>query len=80
MKFNLIKSISSDINTPAIELYADKRIVVFDCKSIIDYSENMIVLDLGEINLRITGTNLQADSFTFGQTDITGKIRSLEFM
>ncbi len=79
MKLNLINKINSDINTPAIELYGDKRVVVFDCKSIIDYSENVITLDLGENVLTITGVSLRADSFTFGQTDITGKIISLEF-
>ncbi len=80
MKFNLIKNISSDINTPAIELYGNKRVVVFDCKSVIDYSHNMIALDLGEYRIKISGMNLCADSFAFGQTDITGIITGLEFV
>ncbi len=80
MKLNLIKSIRSDINTPVIELYGNKRVVVFDCKSIIDYSDNLIALELGEAGLKITGENLCAQAFAFGQTDITGKILSLEFV
>ncbi len=80
MKFNLIKNISSDINTPAMELYGNKRIVVFDCKSIIDYSDNIIALDLGEYKVKIEGKGLCADSFAFGQTDITGVIKGLEFV
>ena len=45
-----------------------------------DYSKDCIVLDLGELNLRIKGENLVADSFVFGQTDISGQIISLEFI
>jgi hypothetical protein len=51
-----------------------------DCKSVVDYSEDCMVLDIGDRQVRITGENLVADSFSFGQTDIRGKIISLEFI
>lgn len=79
MKFPKIKNMKDDINNSVIELYGDKRVLVFDCKSVIDYSDEFIVLDLGAQRVRITGSNLTADSFVFGQTDITGKISTLEF-
>ena len=50
-----------------------------DCKCVLDYSKDSITLDLGNLCLKINGENLIADSFVFGQTDITGEIRSLEF-
>lgn len=80
MKFNGFKSIKEDINNCAIELYSNKRIIILDCKCVIDYSKDCIVLDLGDLSLRITGKNLVADSFVFGQTDINGEIISLEFI
>ncbi len=80
MKFSKTKNMRDNINNSAIELYGDKRVLVFDCKSVIDYSDEFIVLDLGAQRIRISGRNLTADSFVFGQTDITGEISSLEFI
>ncbi len=76
-RFNNLKE---KINDSTIELFGNKRVMVFDCKSIIDYSEEVIVLDLGAQRLKITGVNLVADSFVFGQTDITGTVFSVEFV
>lgn len=80
MKFKAIKKISENLNLASVELHSDKRVVVMDCRSIIDYSEECIVLDIGERKLRIKGDKLVADSFSFGQTDIKGRIFSLEFI
>lgn len=80
MKFNAIKNIESNFKSPAIELYGNKRVIILDCKCVIDYSCENIVLNLGEINLKISGRNLVTNSFTFGQTDINGEILSLEFV
>ena len=80
MKLNGLKNIKEDLNNCAIELYSNKRVIVLDCKCVVDYSKECIVLDLGKINLKIKGENLVADSFVFGQTDISGHILSLEFI
>lgn len=79
MKFAKIKAMREDIDNSTIELYGNKRIIIFDCKSVVDYSDEFIVLDLGSKRLKITGSGLAADSFVFGQTDITGEIFCLEF-
>ena len=76
-KFNNIKE---KINDSTIELFGNRRVMVFDCKSIIDYSDEAIVLDLGTLKMKITGENLTADSFVFGQTDITGTVFGVEFV
>lgn len=80
MKLNSIKKLGENISAAAIELYSDKRVIIMDCKSVVDYSEACIVLDIGDKKLRIRGERLVADSFSFGQTDIKGRIFSLEFI
>ncbi len=80
MKNNPLKRIKEDFIAPAIELYLDKRVIITDCESVIDYSENTVVLCLGDRNIRVRGDNLIVNSFCYGQTDITGKIVSIEFV
>lgn len=80
MKFKALKNAKENIESCAIELYGNKRIIVLDCKCVVDYSQEHIVLNLGELNLKITGKNLVADSFVFGQTDINGEISGVEFV
>ncbi len=80
MKLKSLKSVKEDMENCAIELYGNKRIIVLDCKCVVDYSQDSIVLDLGGLNLKISGKNLVADSFVYGQTDINGEIASLEFV
>ena len=80
MKFSKLKNIEVDSNGAIIELYSDKRVLIFDCKGVIDYNDESIVLDLGERKLKILGKQLVVDSFVFDQTDIKGVITSLEFL
>lgn len=80
MKFSKLKNIELDSNGAIIELYSDKRVLIFDCKGVIDYNDESIVLDLGERKLKILGKQLVVDSFVFDQTDIKGVITSLEFL
>ncbi len=80
MKLNPLKGVKEDLNNCAIELYGNKRVIVLDCKCVVDYSRDHIVLNLGDLNLKISGNNLVADSFVFGQTDVKGEIISLEFV
>jgi hypothetical protein len=80
MKINRFRSVSENITACTIELFSNSRVIVTDCKCVVDYSGEYIVLNLGNLNLKITGENLVADSFSFGQTDIKGKIEKLEFI
>ena len=80
MKFNSMRRMGEALGLSSIELHSDKRLIIMDCKSVIDYSEECIVLDIGDKRLRIRGEGLVADSFSFGQTDIRGRIISLEFI
>ncbi len=80
VRIKKIVDIKEEIKESPIELYGNKRVIVFDCKSIINYSEECIVLELDGFRIKITGERLVADSFVFGQTDITGEIKSVEFI
>ncbi len=80
MKFNKLKNAEASLNDVVIELYSNRRLLVFDCKGVIDYNDESIILDLGERKLKIMGKGLVVDSFVFDQTDIRGSITSLEFM
>ncbi len=77
--FNSLKNIKESTESAGIELFGNKRMLVFDCDCVLDYSEEFIVLKLGKLNLKIRGDELVLSSFAFGQTDITGEIISLEF-
>lgn len=80
MKNNPLKKLQESLNTSAIELYSNKRVIVFDCRCVVDYSSDYILLGLDDMKLKICGNNLVANSFSFGQTDIDGEILSLEFI
>lgn len=80
MNFNRLKSVKEDFNSPVMELYGNKRLIIFDCKSVIDYSPQSIVMDLGECKLKVEGTELVVDSFVFDKTDVKGNINAIEFI
>ncbi len=80
MNLKGLKAMRDNINNCTIELFSNSRVIVTDCKGVVDYSKEYIVLNIGEMNLRITGESLVADSFVFGQTDIKGNIKKLEFI
>ena len=79
LEFNPLKNIKENVEFAGIQLYGNKRMIVFDCKGVVDFSESYIVLCLGKLNVKIKGDNLIISSFAYGQTDITGEIVSIDF-
>ena len=79
MGFNPLKNITDDAENAMIELFGNKRMVVIDCRYVVDFSEESVVLNLGDMNMRVRGDNLMISSFCYGQTDICGEIVSIEF-
>lgn len=79
MGFNPLKNISEDTENARIELFGNKRMIVLDCKCVVDFSEERVVLNLGNMNMSVRGDNLVISSFCYGQTDICGEIVSIEF-
>ena len=77
--FNPLKNISESNESAGVELFGNKRMIIFDCKYVVDFSDERIVVNLGDLNMRIRGDNLTISSFCYGQTDIKGEIVSIEF-
>ena len=77
--FNPLKSISESTDNAGIEIFGNKRMIVLDCQYVVDFSEDRVVLNLGDMNMSVRGDNLMISSFCYGQTDICGEIVSIEF-
>ncbi len=79
MSLNSLKNITENNGDACIEMFGNKRILITDCKYVADYSGEAIVLNLGDMNVKIRGDGLMLSAFAFGQTDISGDIVSVEF-
>lgn len=75
-----LKSIKEESIKGNIELYGNKQVIVEGCKGVVDYCEDFLKLDLGNIILKITGSNLIIESYIYEQIDLKGEIFSVEFM
>ena len=75
-----IKSLKEETLKGNIELYGNKQAIIEGAKGVVDYSEDFLKIDLGNICLKITGTNLVIESFIYEQVDVKGEIVALEFM
>lgn len=79
MGFNPLKNIADSTENAGVELFGNKRMIVFDCKCVVDYTNDYIVINLGKLNMKIRGDGLSLSSFSYGQTDISGEIVCVEF-
>ena len=77
--FNPLKNIAEEAESAGIEMFGNRRMIVSDCKCVVDFSDDYIVLDLGNIFMKIKGDSLVISSFAYGQTDICGEFVSVEF-
>lgn len=77
--FNPLKNIAESTEEASVELFGNGRMIVFDCKCVVDYTSEYIVLNLGKFNMKIRGDSLSLSSFSYGQTDICGEIIGIEF-
>jgi sporulation protein YqfC len=77
MKFKSLKEEGLNGN---IELYGNKQVIIEGAKGVVDYSEDFLKIDLGNICIKISGRNLVIESFIYEQIDLKGEIVALEFM
>jgi sporulation protein YqfC len=75
-----LKNLKDDSVNGNIELYGNKQIIIDGAKSVIDYSEDFLKIDLGNICLKISGNKLVIESFVYEQIDVKGEIITVEFM
>ncbi len=62
-----------------IDLIGNEEAVIDGCKSIIEYSSDRIVLNLGKICIAFCGDELEMNAFDGEQTVIKGKFLTIEF-
>ncbi len=68
--------LSSD---PHIELLGNHEIVVDGCKGVVEYDENIIRLNTGELVVGFMGTDLLIKSFDCDIAVITGRVAEITF-
>ena len=69
----------NEIGNSHISFTDNKKVQIEGCKSVIDYSENFITLNIGKKTLLLFGSDLEILDFTDNNIIITGIISSLEF-
>lgn len=75
-----LKSIKDESIRGNIELYGNKQVIIEGCKGVVDYCEDFLKLDLGNMTLKVTGRDLVIESYIYEQIDLKGEIVSVEFM
>ena len=75
-----LKNLKDDSVNGNIELFGNKQVIIDGAKGVIDYSEDFLKIDLGNICLKISGRNLVIESFIYEQIDVKGEIVTVEFM
>ena len=84
MKKNMLKNITDFpveyyTGEPHIELYGNTQCVVDGLKSVVEYSDSKIKLNIGKRSVTICGDGLHIDSFTHEGAIVEGIILCLEF-
>lgn len=63
-----------------IEMLGNREIIVDGCKGVVEYSENLIKLNTGELVIGFTGTDMLIKSFDCDMAVITGRIAEITFV
>lgn len=62
-----------------IELVSNCSVLVDGCKSVMEYDDSIVKLDLGKMRVKFTGSGLTIKSLSLSQAMIEGTVISLEF-
>ena len=66
--------------TPCITIYSNGHLQIDNCKEILDYTENIIKINMGDFNVEIKGDLLKITSLAKGYITVTGEIFSLNYL
>ncbi len=75
-KFDISPDIISGIR---IEIRGQNRLMLQGCRKILKYSEQEMLLDLGNMRLRVCGERMWCTSFISGALGVGGCIHSVSF-
>ncbi len=62
-----------------LEMNSQRELYLFECIGILEYSDDNILIDLGEFSVRISGVDLTMISYSNGEMYIEGEILRIEF-
>ncbi len=68
------------LNEAKIEMISNREIIVDGCKGVIEYGENLIKLNIGELVLSLVGDNMIIESFDSGVAIIRGRFAEIDFI
>lgn len=68
------------LNEAKIEMLSNREIIVDGCKGVIEYGENFIKLNIGELTLDVVGQDLIIESFDGGVAIIRGRFAEINFI
>lgn len=69
-----------DMGLPRIEIVGDRRVTVENHKGIVEYSDTLMRIACGRLQLRITGAGLELCALSLSEVSVTGKIISVEYI
>lgn len=68
------------LNDAKIEMLGNREIIIDGCKGVIEYGENTIKLNIGELALCLVGTDMVIESFDSGVAIIRGRFAEINFV
>ncbi len=68
------------LNEAKIEMLSNREIIVDGCKGVVEYGENLIKLNIGELTLSLAGDEMLIESFDSGVAVIRGKFAEISFV
>ncbi len=66
-------------NAPRFEINGNTEIIAESCKSILEYSENIVQIDTNDLIVTFYGTDLKIQHIKTDSLIIKGRISSMEF-
>ncbi|MBQ7173545.1 MAG: YabP/YqfC family sporulation protein [Clostridia bacterium] len=66
--------------SPLVVLEGRKKAVLYDCKKILCYAPDELILACGKERVRVVGKDLYCASFTCGTLSVRGAIDSVAFV
>ena len=68
------------LNVPKIEMLGNKELIIDGCKGVVEYGENLIKLNTGELVMSIEGDELLIKSFDSEIAVISGIVFGITFV
>lgn len=72
--------VSAVLNLPRIEISGDMNVLIEHHKGIIDFDEDSIVIGAKNMNIKITGSDLELSSMNKNEIELKGKITGVELV